>query len=318
MLEAVGVDPLQEQVFRSVIATPHRTSDDVAAANGLDPEQVAAAVDALEALGFLTRLEDSRPVPVRPDAAVEALIAQRRLELDQAAVMARALAREMRVQDQHRPENLVEVVVGQHDIADRFARLLGSTRCSLLVLDRPPYVSDGSATHDRIRRLLEEGVTVRSIYASDSLDQDDALPEALRVAEAGVGLRVHPQVPMKLAVFDESTALLPLSGDRLLSSALVVHGSSLVDALGEMFELLWRDALPLGGAPGGVPDDVDNQLDDAALSRPQGRRHRTSVHLSTRTVGRRVAELMTGLGARTRFQAGLFVMRGRLRPPRGD
>jgi hypothetical protein len=176
------------------------------------------------------------------------------------------------------------------------------------VLDRPPYVADGDDTHDRIRRLLGAGVSVRAIYASDSLDEQDVLPEAMRVAADGVASRVHAQVPMKLAVFDESTALLPLSGDRLLSSALVVQRSSLVDALGELFELLWRDALPVIDE-----DDVDPGLDpqlmallsaglkDDAIAR--------QLHVSSRTVGRRVADLMADLGARTRFQAGLFVQR---------
>jgi DNA-binding NarL/FixJ family response regulator len=60
-------------------------------------------------------------------------------------------------------------------------------------------------------------------------------------------------------------------------------------------------------------DDVDPGLDpqlmallsaglkDDAIAR--------QLHVSSRTVGRRVADLMADLGARTRFQAGLFVQR---------
>jgi hypothetical protein len=308
VLEAVGIDPMHELVLRSVLTTPRRTTSQVAETTGLATTQVEEAVRTLEELGFLTRLGDCCLVPARPDAAVEALAAQRRLELDLASAAARALTHDMRVRDQHRPENLVDVVVGRNAIAARFAHLIETTQHSLLVLDRPPYVADGDDTHDRIRRLLGAGVSVRAIYASDSLDEQDVLPEAMRVAADGVASRVHAQVPMKLAVFDESTALLPLSGDRLLSSALVVQRSSLVDALGELFELLWRDALPVIDE-----DDVDPGLDpqlmallsaglkDDAIAR--------QLHVSSRTVGRRVADLMADLGARTRFQAGLFVQR---------
>jgi hypothetical protein len=306
MLEAVGIDPMHERVFRSVLTAPDRTLDEVAAATELSPCQVEEAVRALEELGFLTRLGECGLVPARPDAAVEALAARRRLELDLASAAARALTHEMAVQDQHRPENLVDVVVGQHAIAHRFAGLVDATRESLLVLDRPPYVADGDDTHDRIRTLLAQGVEVRAIYASDSLDVDDVLPEALRVAEEGVASRLHPQVPMKLAVFDGATALLPLSGDQLLNSALVVHRSSLVDALGELFELLWRDALPVVDEEAADPDPQLMVLLSAGLKDDAIARH---LHLSTRTVRRRIADLMTDLGARTRFQAGLFVQR---------
>jgi hypothetical protein len=314
VLEAVGIDPRHELVFRSVLAVPRPTLAEVAAATGLAPDEVDEAIGTLEELGFLARVADDCLVPVRPDAVVEALAAQRRLELDLASAAARVLAREMQAQDQHRPENLVEVVVGRDDIATRFAQLVDSTRETLLVLDRPPYVADGDDTHDRIRRRLAAGVEVRAIYASDSLDVDDVLPEALRVAEEGVASRMHPQVPMKLAIFDQATALLPLSGDRLLSSALVVHRSSLVEALCELFELLWRDALPVAdddSADG--PDPQLMALLSAGLKDDAIARH---LHVSTRTVGRRIADLMADLGARTRFQAGLFVQRRPRRPGR--
>ena len=59
MLEAVGIDPMHERVFRSVLTTPDRTLGEVAAATELSPCQVEEAVRALEEPGFLTRLENA-------------------------------------------------------------------------------------------------------------------------------------------------------------------------------------------------------------------------------------------------------------------
>jgi len=114
---------------------------------------------------------------------------------------------------------------------------------------------------------------------------------------------------MKLAVFDRTAALLPLSVDQLVDSALVVYPCALLDALVEMFLLLWDQAVPV------VPvrmDPLDARLmtllaagfKDDAIAR--------QLTLSSRTVGRRVAELMESLGARTRFQAGIHAQRRRL------
>jgi hypothetical protein len=223
---------------------------------------------------------------------------------------ARVLLSELRAQEQHRPENLVEVIVGQEAIAARFAQLLNGTHEQLLVLDRPPYASQVDESDTRVRGLLNEGVVVRGIYSPDSLDVPGGVDEAYSAADAGETSRVHPQVPMKLAVFDRKVALLPLSVDQLVDSALVVHPCALLDALMEMFNLLWDQAVPV--VPPAKTDPLDARLmtllaagfKDDAIAR--------QLALSSRTVGRRVAELMETLGARTRFQAGIHAQRRHL------
>ncbi|WP_446215696.1 hypothetical protein [Micromonospora sp. IBHARD004] len=83
-------------------------------------------------------------------------------------------------------------------------------------------------------------------------------------ADAGETSRVHPQVPMKLAVFDSSVALLPLAMDQLVDSALVVHQCALLDALTEMFDLLWEQAVPV------VPPAGETGLDGWVASTTPG------------------------------------------------
>lgn len=304
MLEAIGVTADQERVFRALLAAPQRTADEVAAATGMAADQVLGAARELEALGFVTRTPDQPPrlVPVRPDAAVEALVAQRKLELDRVAAAATELVREMEVQDRYRPDNLLEVVVGREAISARFAQLLSDTTASLLVLDRPPYASRADASDQKVRGLLRQGVVVRGIYSPESMDLPGAVDEAMSAREAGEESRVHPQVPMKLAIFDERVALLPLSVDQLVDSALVVHESALLQALLEMFELLWSDAVPIRA---GHDDGADDKLLTLLAAGLKDEAIARQLHVSPRTVGRRIAELMERLGARTRFQAGL-------------
>lgn len=308
MLEAIGVSAEQERVLRSLLADPERTVEEVASATGLDASAVCLDVKELEAMGFLARTPDCPPrlVPVRPDAAVEAIVSQRKLELDQVAAAAQELVREMEVQERHRPDSLIEVVVGQEAISARFAQLLNRTSESLLVLDRPPYASSREATDRTVRDLLQDGVVVRGIYSPDSLNLPGAVDDAMSAGLAGETSRVHPQVPMKLAIFDQTAALLPLSVDHLIDSALVVHECSLLTALVEMFELLWSDAVPMAPPPRDITDQrlltlLSAGLKDEAIAR--------QLQVSPRTVGRRVAELMECLGARTRFQAGIIAER---------
>jgi DNA-binding NarL/FixJ family response regulator/DNA-binding MarR family transcriptional regulator len=311
MLESVGVAAADEAAYRTLLSIPGCGLPDLANRLGRDADDVRETVKRLEELGLLTSTSDAPPrlLPTRPDVAVDALVAVRRAELDRVRAEARVLLSELREQEQHRPENLVEVIVGQEAIAARFAQLLNGTKDTLLVLDRPPYAAKVEQSDNTVRGLLREGVAVRGIYSPDSLDVPGGVDEAYSAADAGESSRVHPQVPMKLAVFDRTAALLPLSVDQLVDSALVVHPCALLDALIEMFSLLWDQAVPV------VParmDPLDARLmtllaagfKDDAIAR--------QLTLSSRTVGRRVAELMETLGARTRFQAGIHAQRRRL------
>jgi DNA-binding MarR family transcriptional regulator len=312
MLESVGVEPLDEEAYRALLAASECEIPELAKLLDRDEREVAATVDRLEALGLLTTTSDHpvRLLPTRPDVAVDALVAVRRAELDRVRAEARVLLSELRAQEQHRPENLVEVIVGQDAIAARFAQLLNGTREQLLVLDRPPYASQPGESDPRVRGLLSDGVVVQGIYSPDSLNRPGGVDEAYSAADAGETSRVHPQVPMKLAVFDRRIALLPLSVDQLVDSALVVHPCALLDALIEMFTLLWDQAVPVVPAIKGDPTDARLMtllaagFKDDAIARQLG--------LSSRTVGRRVAELMETLGARTRFQAGIHAQRRHL------
>jgi DNA-binding MarR family transcriptional regulator len=312
MLESVGVERPDEEAYRALLTAPGCGVPELAKLLDRDEREVAASVDRLEALGLLTTTSDHpvRLLPTRPDVAVDALVAVRRSELDRVRAEARELLSELRAQEQHRPENLVEVIVGQDAIAARFAQLLSGTRDQLLVLDRPPYASRPGESDPRVRGLLNEGVVVQGIYSPDSLGVPGGVDEAYSAADAGETSRVHPQLPMKLAVFDRRIALLPLSVDQLVDSALVVHPCALLDALIEMFTLLWDQAVPV--VPSVKADPTDARLmtllaagfKDDAIARQLG--------LSSRTVGRRVAELMETLGARTRFQAGIHAQRRQL------
>src|SRR3954451_20278721 len=193
MLESVGVEPPDEEAYRALLSAPGCDLAELAKQLDRDEREVAATVERLERLGLLTTTSD-RPVrllPTRPDVAVDALVAVRRAELDRVRAEARVLLTELRAQEQHRPENLVEVIVGQEAIAARFAQLLNGTREELLVLDRPPYASKTGESEPRVRGLLSEGVLVHGIYSPDSLDIPGAVDQAYSAADAGEVSRIH-------------------------------------------------------------------------------------------------------------------------------
>lgn len=306
MLEPLGISSADETVYRTLLGLPQATVAELS--RRLDRD-VRRSLATLEQLGLVSRLagRPARLVAARPDVAIDVLVSRRREELGRVQLDARALMAEMSTDEQHRSDRIVEVIVGRQAIATRFEQLLQGTTRELLVLDRPPYVSDARRSDDTVRTMLRRHLTVRGIYAPESLEQPGALEEAHAAAAAGEQSRVHPEVPMKLAIADRALALLPMAVDDMIDSAIGIHPSALLDALVQLFELLWHSAIPIVATP---PSEVSDPplltllaagAKDDAIAR--------QLAISTRTVSRRVAELLEVLQARTRFQAGIQAAR---------
>ncbi|GAA3732268.1 LuxR family transcriptional regulator [Plantactinospora mayteni] len=317
-LLALGVAPEDERLYRILLHRPRATLPELAAQTGRTPIAVRRAISRLEELGLVSRLA-GRPVrflPTRPDVAVAALIARRSEEMESARLAGLALLAELPPAEHRAPEDLVEIVHGRAAVAYRFSQLQQAATEELLVLDRPPYVQDPDRQNSGELERLAHGIRVRGIYAVSAFGVPGKLRLAQEAAAAGEEGRVSPDVPMKMAIADRKSAILPLTTEApaLIDSAVIVHTSTLLDALVTLFEALWRSALPLPAGSGdstaarpASPPDAElftllaAGLKDEAVARQLG--------VSLRTVHRRTSELMDRLGARTRFQAGLLAAR---------
>lgn len=313
-LSAVGVDADDERIYRDLLRCPRATLPELAEHTGRTTVALRRAFSRLEALGLVSRMA-GRPIrflPTRPDVAVAALISRREEGLAQARLAALALLAETPRTENQSPEELVEVVQGQAAVVQRFTQLQQTATEELLVLDRPPYAQDPMEQNVEEIDRLAHGVLVRGIYDVSALEIPGKLRLAQEAAAAGEQARISPEVPMKLAIADRKSAILPLStaASAHADSAVIVHSSTLLDALVTLFEVLWRASLPLpaatSGGHAGLPDPelftlLAAGLKDEAVARQLG--------VSLRTIHRRVSEMMDLLGARTRFQAGLLAAR---------
>jgi DNA-binding NarL/FixJ family response regulator len=114
---------------------------------------------------------------------------------------------------------------------------------------------------------------------------------------------------------DDTLGLISLDRPVTSDSALVIHRSSLLDTLIALFEAVWSGAVPLRfDVPVPGAQDAPRQehhrtllgLLAAGLTDEAIARH---MNWHPRTAQRHVRELMTELGAQTRFQAGLQAAR---------
>ena len=121
---------------------------------------------------------------------------------------------------------------------------------------------------------------------------------------------------MKMALCDNRLALMPVStsGSSADQAGYLVHPSSLLDALSELFEARWDKAVPLNQrpAPNGeeqILTDSDRDLLGLLAAGTTDETIARTLGWSVRTVRRHIHRIMTLTGAETRFQAGMQASR---------
>jgi DNA-binding CsgD family transcriptional regulator len=316
VLDAVGITGTAARIYSELIEADHLTAAEIGARCGLSGRLVTAELATLTSLGLALRLT-GRPIRYRavaPDLAISALIAQREKELQDARATMHQLTKVFQETSRSRhPDTQVEVVHGTPDIARLAVRIHEQTSHQVRGFDRPPYSHEPGTTYPLERSRLAVGITYRVIYAAAALAipgrmYDDILPSSA----AGEQARTLPALPIKLLISDDQLALIPAAvTSRSVDTTFVIHKSPILDALIALFEAEWARATPIpgttaasGGATPGAPDAETATLlamlaagmTDAAIAR--------SLSWSMRTTQRRMRQLMTDLGATSRFQAG--------------
>lgn len=317
MWELIGVSAFDHQVYRRLLTDPLATAALHGDALGCTTGKVRGAVSRLASLGLLRRSTDS-PVgykAVEPSAGLGALVHETRGALDRIEAASRDLSRAFAAgQLRTDPQGLFDMVEGREATAARIHDLLGMARQEAVGIDAPPYIAAGSSqVSDAELGLLRRGVRFRALYASEVLDEPSLAARIHWMAEQGEQSRVLPTVPMKLLIVDRAMAIMPVTdgNDGQSLTSVVVARSALTDGLQATFELLWRNASPIrlnSRAQSNLGDlePAQAQLLDLLAAGMKDDSIARYLGISVRTLRRRVADLLDGLDATGRFQAGVL------------
>jgi hypothetical protein len=241
------------------------------------------------------------------------MLLRRQAELTEARAELELLVRTYRSGRRTRsPDELVEIVTGAELLAQRLNHLLHGARREFAGFVKPPFVA---ADLDEAEPLVDPDVCYRVIYYKEILNHPGFVARVQSTAGPRDENRLHPSLPMKLAIADRETALLPLGRDNsdAAPAAVIVHSSGLLDALLALFEHYWDASMPLrlddGTGDGSGPDSGDRQIlslliagaTDAAIAR--------QLSVSLRTIRRRIQAMMHATGAQNRAQLGWHAAR---------
>jgi sugar-specific transcriptional regulator TrmB/DNA-binding CsgD family transcriptional regulator len=318
-LEILGLDGLPESVYRALLADPDADLSALARRLGVDEQQTRDALGRLVELSLVRERAGGRVyVPVNPEVTLDAMLALERAELsrrERQLLQARAeLARLVRtgdspaspVREVRRLDDLDQVIAVVRDLAARCYREVLSIMPGVLPVDQLPQALENDLA------LLDRGVSCRLLHARRQLASEPMRRNLETLRRHGAEVRISDTLPHRLLVFDRTVSFLPVNPHSPAGGALVVREPTIIANLVTLFESLWATAVDLdqameSGTVGASAFDravlmlMSSGVKDEAAAR--------QLNVSDRTYRRHVADILTRLGASSRFQAGVEAVR---------
>lgn len=210
-----------------------------------------------------------------------------------------------------------ETVRGERELALRAGHLFAGVReeftCAAAGLDTWSRGELRAAILAGLRPAKERGIAVRKVFHTGVLADPESAAHVRRLAGYGIRVRLAAiELPQEMIMIDRRTIILAEPPDRVAPADriyTVLQDGAVVAGLATLFEATWQaatdlvdlhSAASLGPRLDGPARDVLAALRDGLTDEAAARR----LGLSVRTYRRRVADLMTRLDARSRFQAG--------------
>lgn len=313
-------------LYRHAIAHPGWTPKDAFSHLGLYGDRLDAALDALKG----SRLLQPSPDPCRawdavsPHGAVADLLTDEEMRVRRAEARL-ATAREellgllptyFEARRTRAVDEGIDVLRGDVTVSRLLAQHTEQAVAEVCACGRGVDLVDAGWLADRSD--TGRSASARLVLATGEGESVPA-PDLLTV-----DVRTAPHVPIQLVVFDREIAFLPMSGphgrtgqaDGMDERVAVVRHPAVVESLAAAFDLVWASARPVfdggagdaGEAHACLRREILCHLADGDKDEVIARR----LGLSVRTCRRHIAAIMGGLGASSRFQAGVLAERSLL------
>jgi sugar-specific transcriptional regulator TrmB/DNA-binding CsgD family transcriptional regulator len=328
-LEAAGLGSEQERAYRMLVRLGDASAAQVAELLEVGEVPMKELLSDLQELGLVTSVDGDpvRYAPTPPDVGFAPLLMGGLEALDRARGAVAQLTDEHRATTRRRDANqLVEVITGTNAIRQQLRNLQLSTRSEILWFCRAGHVAMASSDNDEEFAMLARGVSYRVIYETALLEEPGMIDNLVLGIRAGEDARATPSLPVRMAISDRSIALCPLVPGRdgiTEPTAALVRDSNLLTALLALFDSYWAASSPLHVAEGAASDpagisvvspsdptsEAERELLSLLVAGVSDKAVATRLGISTRTVQRRISELMAATNTQTRMQLAWQVAR---------
>ncbi|MFI8389855.1 TrmB family transcriptional regulator sugar-binding domain-containing protein [Streptomyces sp. NPDC085540] len=217
-----------------------------------------------------------------------------------------------------REEGLIAILPQDYEVVlDHAQQLIADANHSIDIVHARQRGTDEQAERTE-RELLggaRQGVAVRLLSSPDLMDEEFAVEQS--GSQRPVAIRVAQIPPIQALIADRETALV-VAHAAVGRRASLIRVPEVMRTLATLFDNVWVQALPAGerlvfgdrrraALTRRILGALQTSVTDEVAAREQG--------ISVRTYRRHVADIMTMLGATSRFQAGARAAELGLLPP---
>ena len=315
MVRALGLDPVEEEVYRHLVAAVRMTATEIAAVVGAPSIDTSIVLDTLVARGLVVSEQTEPPTfsAASPAVALGALLRQQRDSLRAAEEAVATLAEEHRAAAaDHRTSQVVEVITDVDAVRHRFAQIQEAARHEVLSIVTPNLTVVPHRQNAAGFAGVGRGVRYRSLLDRSGLAQPGMVHDVIKTIECGQQIRVADHVAMKMVIVDRESAFVPLHAEGGSPASVLVQASGLIAILVAYFESTWERAYPLLPNAAGTEveevkpdiDEFDSRILALLLTGMTEDAVAGQLKTSRRTVQRRIHELMVKAGVETRIELG--------------
>lgn len=318
LLTALGFPAAVDRLYHRVLAQSGREVVSVAASLMITADELVAQLAPLLEHG-IARVDESRLFVEGPVDAVGRMVsatassaARAHAQLDAVAAAIPFLAAPAAKPG---PGEVLDVVPLDGEVSsggrpvELLTALIDASKGDLLWLRpdqfRKPREDAMAAV---VGRVIASGRRSRAIYPVRALTE--ARDTLVARAEVGEQIRVLPELPTRMFIIGTTHVILPEPLGFVDEPRTLTRQRGLVEALTLWFESLWDRAAPVSVLDGPeARSDMRRFLLQQLATGAQDEQIARRLGVSLRTVRRRVADILTELGADSRFQAGVEAAR---------
>ncbi|GAB3938767.1 helix-turn-helix domain-containing protein [Kribbella albertanoniae] len=319
MLDPLGVDEATFAVYHALLSQPDSTPEEIAALVQRPVNDVHELLNKLRKLDLLvpTWANPDGEHAVHPRVGLANLAERRRTELNaelgllrEAETSAEVIAEQYNELLTARSSGDVEAIKGRANASRRIDELAQKVQHSFWALT-PVHIDDAVRPIEGSPDLplLERGIKMRAVYLQSMMDSKVASEYAATIHRLGGEVRATPTLPMRLLIFDQEIAVMPMDPGNHAAGAVIHRSPAVVNVAVALFDSYWSRASGLFS-----PEDRDNETPltphEAEVLRllaggAKDEQVARLLGISLRTARRITANLSERLDAASRFELGV-------------
>jgi HTH-type transcriptional regulator, sugar sensing transcriptional regulator len=250
-LQQVGLNAYEARSYLVLIGHPRFKALELAARSHVPRQKIYEVLDSLVEKGFARVIQEKTKLfsAVDPSLAIPGYLARRNRalqnELTEQARLANGLIEDLRLafeegQGGRGTLDFLNLVNDPTQTAFHYRRMLGQAETQYAEFSRPPFAVD-PLDEQLVRDANSRGVSCR-LLIEDGPMNDEHRSRLVDYGAAGIEIRFHEKLPLKLALFDNRCGLVALLDPVLTKpswTSVIFEHLGFAEAMSGLFENYW-------------------------------------------------------------------------------